>query len=241
MRIIISLPWLPSDCLIARLENDVAELRERLDKDFVNLRTLIIDNHAQVMQTLEKSRTEITVAPRLSTDTRKRLYSQQEQESIQTTRPSVLQESSLYAKLKQRYGDAGIAAGQSQGDAKSGDGAKGSKDESDLIKLTCFDFKVTDPLGLEQRTSTEGENAKKPWWKALCLCSLLPDDDAQSQVHYNYHRQSEKHKTKHAGKKTHSLAPRPIAEGLENERTTPPSIMSNLPRSSETRKRRVSR
>lgn len=91
-----------------------------------------------------------------------------------------------------------------------------------MIKLTCYDFKVTQPLGIKERQSDDA-SASTPWWKIFCLCSLLPEDDPQTQI---FRIEEEKRKSKHH-RKGKEYPPGPVAEGLE-DRLGPPSIMTNI-------------
>lgn len=128
---------------------------------------------------------------------------------------------SLYAKLKKRYGQSQKAI--TSPSQPLGQDVKIEKKDSELIRLTCFDFKVTEPLGMESGTN-ETVNKSIPWWKACLWCSLLPDDDPQSQI---FRFQHEKQKSKHP-KKTRTFPPGPIAEGLEDA-SQPPTILSTIP------------
>lgn len=94
------------------------------------------------------------------------------------------------------------------------------KSESELIKLTCYDFKLSEPLGVV-RKSTDDADAPVSWWKALCLCPLIPEDDPQVQIFKTEH---EKYKAKQH-RKSKQVSAGPVAEGLE---ARPPSIMADI-------------
>ena len=126
--------------------------------------------------------------------------------------------SSLYAKLKQRYGDmekTRYTFKQSENETRNKDAMA-----SDLIKLTCYDFKVTQPLETDTAQVDE-ENRPTQWWKALCLCSLLPEEDPGIEA---WKHDTETLRTKH-NRKNRTTPPRPIAEGIEDRLVPPPNIM----------------